>query len=84
MLDIILELILNGAFEAVGSKKVPIVFRIVLALILLTFIYGVCGLLIYVGIETSNIALAVMGILLLVVFTLLIISKVRNHKQKGA
>ena len=82
MLDIIFELILNGAIEAVGSKKVPIVFRIALALVLLIFIYGVCGLLTYVGIETGNTALAVLGVLLLVIFTVLIISKVKNHKQK--
>ena len=82
MLDIIFELILNGAIEAVGSKKVPIAFRIALALVLLIFIYGVCGLLIYVGIETGNMALAVLGVLLLVIFTVLIISKVKNHKPK--
>lgn len=83
MLDIILEIILNGAIEAVGSKKVPIAFRVTLALILLVFIYGVCGLLIYVGVEASNVALDALGVLLIVVFTVLIILKVKKLKPKG-
>lgn len=82
MLDIILELVLDGAIGVVGSKKIPIAIRIPVALILLLFIYGTCGLLIYVGKATNSIALSIIGILLIAIFTVLIISKVKQYKNK--
>ena len=82
MLDIILELILEGAIGVVDSKKIPIAIRIPVALLLLLFIYGTYGLLIYVGKATNSIALRIIGILLIVIFTVLIISKVKQHKNK--
>ena len=80
-IELILELILEGAVEATGSKKVPILVRIILAAMILALIFGVCGLLIYIGVDTGNMGLMVLGATIAVVFIVLAIVKIRKHKK---
>jgi len=80
-IELILELILDGAIEAAGSKKVPMPMRIILAAIILAFVFGVCGLLICIGVDTGNMGLMVLGTAIAVVFIVLAIVKIRKHKK---
>ena len=80
-IELILELILDGAIEAAGSKRVPTPVRILLAAIILILVFGVCGLLIYIGVDTGNAGLTVLGTAIAVVFIVLAIVKIRKHKK---
>ncbi len=82
-IELILELILDGAIEAAGSKKMPMPVRIILAVVILALIFGVCGLLIYIGIDTGNAGLTVLGTAIAVVFIVLAIVKIRKHKKQA-
>ena len=53
-IELILELILDGAIEAAGSKRVPMPVRILLAAMIMALVFSVCGLLIYIGVGTGN------------------------------
>ena len=80
-IELILELILDGAIEAAGSKKVPILVRIILAAMILALVFGICELLIYIGVDTGNARLTVLGTAIVVVFIVLAIVKIRKHKK---
>lgn len=77
----ILELILDGAIEVAGNKRVPMPVRILLAAMILVLVIGVCGLLIYIGVDTGNAGLMVLGTAIVVVFIVLAIVKIRKHKK---
>ena len=80
-IELILELILDGAIEAAGSKKVPMPVRIILASMILALVFGVCGLLVYIGVDIGNAGLIVLGTAIIVVFIILAIVKIRKHKK---
>ena len=79
IIEIILELILDGMIEATGSKKVPMPIRIGLGILLAAIIIGVCGLLLYVGIASGSILLIIISVVLLVAATVWIYSKVKRR-----
>ena len=80
-IELILELILDGAIEAAGSKRVPMPVRIILASMILALVFGVCGLLVYIGVDIGNAGLIVLGTAIIVVFIILAIVKIRKHKK---
>ena len=65
VIEIVLELILDGMIEAIGSKKVPMPIRIGLVVLLAAIVVGVCGLLLYVGISSGSLLLIIISIVLL-------------------
>lgn len=66
LLELVLEIILEGAAAATDSKRVPLPVRILLAALMILFFGGIAGLLIWTGIGSGNGMLAVLGGLLLV------------------
>jgi len=80
-IELILELILDGVIEAAGSKRVPMPVRIILASMILALVFGVCGLLVYIGVDIGNAGLIVLGTAIIVVFIILAIVKIRKHKK---
>ena len=82
LIELILELILDGAIEAAGSKRIPMPVRITIATMILAMIFSVCGLLIYIGVDTGNTGLMVLGTAI-VVFIVLANVKIRKHKKQA-
>lgn len=57
ILELILEIVLEGAVGVVSSKKVPMIIRVLLAVVLLAFFVGIFGLLFWVGIKNNSLLL---------------------------
>lgn len=69
----VLGILLDGAMDAVGSRKVPLFFRVLLGAVLLILFGGICGLVILVGADSGNIGLLLLGVLLVACFLFWII-----------
>lgn len=87
MLDVIVEIILDivweGAMEAAGSKKVPMPVRIILASVILIFMLCMVALVLWIGVSNQSVILTLIAIAMLVGFAYLCFSKVRQFKRKG-
>ena len=79
IIEIISEIILDGAIEAAGSKKIPMFLRILLAAVVLLFAAGLCILLFTAGKETENTGLIALSILLVIAFAFTVILKVKKR-----
>ena len=82
IIEVILELVLEGVIEAAGSKSVPMPVRIFLTIIILALLFGVCGLVIGMGISSGNVVLTIIGVGLLLVFTVMGYSKIKKFKKR--
>ena len=54
ILDILFDLIVDGSFEAVDNKKVPVPVRILAAVILIGTYVGAFAFVLYIGITEKN------------------------------
>ena len=66
LIELVLELVLDGMIEAAGSKRVPMPIRIALAAILAVLVLGLFGLLLWVGIGSGSVLLIVIDVVLLI------------------
>lgn len=82
IIEILLELILDGMAEAAGSRRVPMLIRVGLGVLLAAIVIGVCGLLLYVGIGSGSILLIVFSAVLFGAAAIWVCMKVRIHKAK--
>lgn len=64
-MELILEILVEGALTGAVDKKVPLPLRILLGLILLGFFGGTIGLLCWVGIASGKWQLTGLGVFLL-------------------
>lgn len=80
ILELILEIVLDGVIEAAGNEKVPKKIRIILAAVTFPFVFGICGLLIYVGIRTEEFLLIIIGTVLLMGFMIMVAQKYRARE----
>lgn len=65
LLELVLEIVMEGAIGAAGSRQVPLPVRLALGGLLLALLLGLSGLLVWVGLDTGRWSLAVLGIALL-------------------
>lgn len=82
IIEVVLELVLDGAIEAAGSKKVPMPIRILAAGIVLVIALGLIGLLFWVGVDSNSTGLMILAAVLLVVFGGWVFFAVRRHNRK--
>ena len=80
--EIVLEIILEGATEAAGSRKTPMPVRIFLTVVLLLIFFGTTGLVLWVGIASKNVGLAVLGVFLLVLAVVFVFNHVKKFKDR--
>jgi biotin transporter BioY len=80
--EIVLEIVLEGAVEAAGSRKTPMLVRILLAALILLVFLGTAGLVLWVGMASENAALAVLGIILLALVGIFVFSKVKQFRNR--
>lgn len=82
LLELVLEIVLEGAIEAAGSRRVPLPARIGLAALLAAFFGGIVGLLLWVGIDTRNWPLAALGAGLGAVCVVGLWAKIRQFRRR--
>ena len=83
ILEIVFDFIVEGAIQAVDCKRVPMFVRVLSAAVIMVLLFGVCGFLIGIGISEGENILIVLGVGLFVVFAVLAIYKVIQHKKGG-
>lgn len=82
LIEIIFEIIFDGALELTTKKKVPMFFRVLAAVILLAFYIGLGGILIYVGIINKSGIVVAIAVLLLLVVAYVTVKKYKEIKRK--
>ena len=65
LLELVLEIVVEGAIGAAGSRQVPLPVRLVLGGLLLALLLGLSGLLVWVGLDTGRWFLVALGIAIL-------------------
>ena len=81
-LEIILNLIIDGYYEAASDRKLPLAVRVIAAILLITVYGGLIGFCFYLGIhDRSWLALAI-GILILFVTVPELIRFLKKYKQR--
>lgn len=83
LMEIVLEILVEGALEASGSKRVPLPARIALGAALVLFFYGTAGAVLWCGLDTGNIPLALLGALLFAGFTAIAAVKIRAFRRRA-
>ena len=73
LIELIIEFVAEGLFwgidEGLEAKKVPMPLRILLALILIVFVLGIGGFIVFAGMSTNNVIVRVLlGIIFVVLF----------------
>ena len=82
IVEIVLELIVDGMVEAAGSRKVPMPIRIALGVILAGLVLALFALLLYVGIQSGIIVLTVISVVLLAAVVIGAAYKVKAFKSR--
>ena len=82
LLDLLLDILVDGAIGAAEDRRVPLWVRILLTAVLLALFLGVSGLLIAAGIGTGRWGLIVLGVLFLVITAGMAAHKLRQRKKK--
>ncbi len=78
IIEIIFEIILEGMVEGAASKRVPLVIRILLALILFVFFGGIVALIFWAAVRKRSILLGLTGIGVLLLFVAVAVKKIRE------
>ena len=65
LLELVMDVLLEGAAETAASPKAPLRVRIILILILGIGFFGVAGLVFWVGLDTGKWGLMLLGLVLL-------------------
>ena len=83
VIEIILEFILLDTIDAIPSKRVPLIARVLLAIILLTVYIGLVLLLFIAGVQSKkNAALVAVAGIVLFLGAALIFPKLKRIKSK--
>ncbi len=86
MLDDIIEFIVDVVLEIIiavgGEAEVPKPIKIVLGIVVLILAFGVCGIVIGIGIRDADIVPIAVGAGLLVLFIGVAIYLVRKHRRE--
>ena len=82
LLDLVLGILLEGALEAAGSRRVPLPVRVALWIVVLAFMAGTVGLVAWVGVETGRPGLLVLSAAMAAGFALMLWALRRQHREK--
>ena len=82
IIEIILEFIFLGTIDAMSSKRVPLILRVLVATVLLVLYLGLFALLLVVGINTGSATLIVVAFVVLLLIAVLVIPKIKQIKKR--
>ena len=72
LIELVLEILFDGAIEAAGCRKVPLAARIALGGGVVLFVLAVAGLVLWAGMDTGNWGLIALALVLLAFFAAII------------
>ncbi len=78
LVEMVVEIILDGTWELMTVKKIPMFIRVLVAGLLLALYIGFGGILIYIGIKNNSMVVTVCAVVLLVVAWVV---AVRKYKE---
>lgn len=81
ILDIIFELLFEGAAEASASPRVPKAVRIILIILLASFYFGLTGFCLYLAVREQSLIAGVIGVFILIM-TILAARKTYSHNRQ--
>ena len=81
ILEFVLEIVIEGMFEATSSSRVPTVVRFLLGAVLGIFYLGLFGLLFAVGVKSGSGLLIVIDLVLFVGLGVIIYRKSKAHQK---
>lgn len=81
LIEILLEIIIEGSLEAAESKKVPMPVRILLAAGVVVILGAVVGMLIWNGVIRKSLLLIICGVLFLALVILLAANKITRFRK---
>lgn len=79
--EILFELILEGCIEVAGEKKVPIVLRVLCAVVLGVFYLGLVGVFFYAAIKNQSAALCFIAAFVALLVLAAVAVKYRKWKK---
>ena len=82
VIEILLDIVLDGAMEAANSPKVPMPIRIILGGLILVAALAVIGLIAWVGIDSESTVLVIFAAVLLIGMTILMIRKIKKYQRE--
>lgn len=82
IVEIILDIVLEGALEAAGSRKVPMPIRIILAGMILLLMLTVVALVFWAGAIHQSVILVLIAATMLIGLAYLCFAKVRQFNRK--
>lgn len=81
LIEFISEIIFEGALGSISNKRIPMFFRVLVAVIFLAFYLGLGGILIYAGILYKSAIIVAVAVLLLLAVAYLVFKKFRQIKK---
>ena len=82
LLDIILDLILDGYLGAASERKIPLPVRVIAAILLIAVYGGLIGFCFYLAIHDKSWIAAAVGILILFLTVPALIQLFKKYKQR--
>lgn len=79
--EILFEIIVDGSLNTVSDKKIPLPLRILAAIVLLIVYGGLVYLCLFWGIHNKSFILMIVGLGLLIFFSLAFIKTYKNHRH---
>ena len=70
LLEIIYEIIFEGLIYIGTRRNVPMVFRILCALLVISFYFGIVGVMLYIGLRENNFVVMFLALALFVIIGL--------------
>ncbi len=81
IMEFFFELIVEGCLEASFEKKVPLPVRIIAAIVLIVIFGGLIGICFYSAVHHQDLAMLILGIVILVITISGIRAVYRKHRQ---
>lgn len=81
VLEILFEIILEGCIEITEEKNVPLIFRILCAVILVLVYGGMVGILLYVGISNKSLLLLFIAVFVASIIPIALVYKFKIRKK---
>ena len=83
LFEFLFELIVEGSFEILGEKKVPIVLRILAAVVVLALYVGLVGLFVYIGITYDNVIIVGLGVFIAIIGIIAFLHAWNKHEGEA-
>ncbi len=81
VLELLLDIILEGCIETAEEKRVPVILRIICAALLILFYCGLVGILLFAAIENKSGLMLFITVFIALIFLFAFVYKYREIKK---